>query len=176
MEEKVINLTNAQVGDKFRRADGEVVTVVCKYYDLVSEVDWLIIVDKCNKGCMYIASKDGCPPESVRLIDQVDIPQLPAPGIPNPQAECAGVPFSGANESDKKLAEMLELVTGEVRKKLADVEKESRIARRERIAIEIVKKMEYISAGIMKELIDNIEDAIVDIDEVKVKIADPDTL
>lgn len=176
MEEKVIDITNAQVGDKFRRADGEVVTVVCRYYDLVSGSDWLIIVDKYNKGAMYIASENGYIPNDVRLIDQVDIPQMPAPGVPNPQAEGAGVPFSGTNESDKKLAEMLELVIGGVREKLADAEKESRIARRERIAIEIVNKMEYISAGSMKELIDNIEDAIVDIDEVKVKIADPDTL
>ena len=176
MEEKVIDLTNAQVGDKFRRADGEVVTVVCRFYDLISSNDWLIMVDKCNKGSMYIASNDGYPPSDVRLIDQVDIPQMPAPGVPNPQAEGAGVPFYGTNESDKKLTEMLELVNGVVRNKLADAEKESRIARRERIAIEIVNKMEYISAGSMKELIDNIEDAIVDIDEVKVKIADPDTL
>ena len=73
----------------------------------------------------------------------------------------------GTNESDKKLAEMLELVIGGVREKLADAEKESRIARRERIAIDIVNKMEYISAGSMKELIDNIEDAIIDIDEAK---------
>lgn len=176
MNTKTIDLTNVQVGDKFIREDGEVVTVVCRYYDLVSKEYWLIIVDKCNKGSMYIASKDGYPPIDIKLIEQIYISQMPAPGVPNPQAEGAGVQFSGTNESDKKLAEMLELVTGEVRKKLADVEKESRIARRERIAIEIVKKMECISAGSMKELIDNIEDAIVDIDEVKVKIADPDTL
>lgn len=174
MEEKVIDLTNAQVGDKFIRADGEVVTIVCRYYDLVSEADWLIIVDKCHKGSMYIASNEMYNPLSVRLIEQVDIPQMPALGVPNPQAEGAGIPFSGTNESDQICADILELV-GELRNKLADAEKESRIARRERIAIEIVNKMECISAGSMKELIDNIEDAIVDIDEVEVKIA-PDTL
>lgn len=42
--------------------------------------------------------------------------------------------------------------------------------------MEIIKKMENIYSGNLKELIDDIEDAIVDIDEVKVKIADPDTL
>lgn len=69
MEEKVIDLTNAQVGDKFIRADGEVVTVVCRYYDLVSEVDWLVIVDKCHKGAMYIAANDMYHPLSARLIE-----------------------------------------------------------------------------------------------------------
>lgn len=176
MEEKVIDLTNAQVGDKFRREDGEVVTVVCRFFDMINTSDWLCIVDKKNKGCMYMANDYGATLLNYTLIDQVDIPQMPAPGVSHPQAEGAGVPFSGTNESDKKLAEMLELVIGGVREKLADAEKESRIARRERIAIEIVNKMEYISAGSMKELIDNIEDAIIDIDEVKVKIADPDTL
>lgn len=156
MKEKVIDLTNAQVGDKFRREDGEVVTVVCRFFDIINTNDWLCIVDKKNKGCMYIASDYGANIMGAVLLEQVDIPQMPAPGIPNAQAEGAGVPFPEA--------------------KLADTEKESRIARRERIAIEIVNKMEYISAGSMKELIDNIEDAIVDIDEVKVKIADPDTL
>lgn len=175
MEEKVIDLTNAQVGDKFRREDGEVVTVVCRFFDIINTSDWLCIVDKKNKGWMYMANDYGATLLNHTLIEQVDIPQMPAPGVPNPQAEGAGVPFSGTNESDKICADMLELV-GEFRKKLADEEKESRIARRERIAIEIVNKMEYISAGSMKELIDNIEDAIVDIDEVKVKIADPDTL
>lgn len=89
---------------------------------------------------------------------------MPAPGVPNPQVEGAGVPFSGTNESDKKLAEMLELVTGEVRKKLAYVDKESRIARRERIAMEIIKKMNNVSSRGMNGLINGIEDAIVDID------------
>ena len=176
MGKKVIDLTNAQVGDKFRREDGEVVTVMYRFFDIMNKNNWLCIVDEKNNGCMYIAAEYGAELMGAALLEQVDIPQMPAPGVPNPQAEGAGVPFSGTNESDKKLAEMLELVTGEVRKKLADVEKESRIARRERIAIEIVNKMEYISAGSMKELIDNIEDAIVDIDEVKVEIADPDTL
>lgn len=176
MNTKTIDLTNAQVGDKFIRQDGEVVTVACRYYDLISKEYWLVIVDKCNKGAMYIASKDGYPPIDIELTEQVYISQMPAPGVPNPQAEGAGVQFSGTNESDKKLAEMLELVNGVFRNKLADTEKEVRIARREHIAMEIIKKMECISAGSMKELIDNIEDAIVDIDEVKVKIADPDTL
>lgn len=175
MEEKVIDLTNAQVGDKFIREDGEVVTVVCRFFDIINTTDWLCIVDKKNKGCMYIASDRGADLMGAVLLEQVDIPQMPAPGVPNPQAEGADIPFSGTNESDQIRADMLELV-GELRNKLADAEKESRIARRERIAIEIVNKMEYISAGSMKELIDNIEDAIVDIDEVEVKIADPDTL
>lgn len=176
MEERVIDLTNAQVGDKFIREDGEVVTVVCRFFDIIRTNDWLCIVDKKNKGCMYIASDYGANLTGAVLLEQVDIPQMPAPGIPNPQAEGAGIPFSWTNESDKKLAEMLELVTGEARKKLADAEKESRIARRERIAIGIIEKMDNVSSRGMKKLIDNIEDAIVDIYEVKVKIADPDTL
>lgn len=115
---------------------------------------------------MYIASDYGADLYGAALVEQVYIPQMPASGVPNPQAEGAGVQFSGTNESDKKLAEMLELVNGVVRNKIADTEKESRIARRERIAIEIVKRMDHISAGNMTELIDNIEDAIVDIDKV----------
>lgn len=46
MNTKIIDLTNAQVGDKFRREDGEVVTVVCRYSDIINTSDLLCIVDK----------------------------------------------------------------------------------------------------------------------------------
>ena len=46
MEEKVIDLTNAQVGDKFIREDGEVVTVVYRFFDIMNKNSWLCIVDK----------------------------------------------------------------------------------------------------------------------------------
>lgn len=116
MKEKVIDLTNAQVGDKFRREDGEVVTVVYRFFDIMNKNNWLCIVDKKNKGCMYIAADYGADLMGAALLEQVDIPQMPAPGVPNPQAEGAGVPFSWTNESDKKLAEMLDLLLEKLEK------------------------------------------------------------